>query len=417
MRATLTTQLSDSQRDEDAMTNRRLPSPEQTRTCRAPRLKRARIDQLGLRTCEFYRMGGAVRWLLVLSLCLVACKRQAPLAAAAETDNSPSGVIRGANTGAAARGDAAGSDGSSRRLGSSTSFVSREADAGPAGAPALGGAPASAMPLAGAPAGAPGAPGMGGSGQAASGPSAGRASDGWNELIGAHIGSGKQSGADLRRSVRVNMFGDDSSYMLGRAFVTRSSVTSIGTDLVIEVTNVGDQLRCFVQADAVKRKDADGKSLPGTFDFIYVSGSNAVDSVGGTDTCLGPNETGYFLDITLQTTDMGSLYDLLAEVDLTITSDPADDYERPQYRLVPTAYSVQGEQLQVTLVNEGSAAAPLREDSNLRYMLLDDAGDPLDWGFLDVDTLSDVPPGESITASSDIYYAGSASRLRVLADY
>jgi hypothetical protein len=236
---------------------------------------------------------------------------------------------------------------------------------------------------------------------------------GWTVVRGKPIGHGTRSAEELRKPLKVRVSGE-SDYEITAAYATRSSLTSIGTDVIVEIVNRGDALHCFVQANPIGYKDQQGTQIKAVSGLSYATGAIGVDGTDAhTDTCLGPDETGYFLEIELMTKGELSLFDHVAEVDLTLMHQDFD-YARPKFRFSAVSYVVDKETLSVKLRNEGPDSVPVDETANFRYLLLDAKDQPLSWGFLDVQNKGPAAAGETITATTDaVYYDGSADHLAV----
>jgi hypothetical protein len=238
---------------------------------------------------------------------------------------------------------------------------------------------------------------------------------GWVKFEHTPFGEGKTPNADLRRQVKVTMLGETA--MDGKAYVMRSSSTTSYVDVALAISNSNPDLRCFVKAESVVWKTADGAVIPGDDHALtYLSGSVGNSSDSPTTTCLGPGEKGYLLEIQGTQSGMDSLFDTLAEVELTLTAS-GSSFERPKYRVLATSWEGSKDKLEVTFKNLGIASAPI-ELGQGEYILTDADGKPLSWGFLDAHTgLTALGPGEKLVLTSDIYYDGKASNLLVSFGY
>ena len=272
----------------------------------------------------------------------------------------------------------------------------------------------SSAPRAGAPADEPVAAGK----SAAGAPTADPKSFGWTELRGETLGSGTASNDSLRKTIKLTVK-EAGGYTLGSALALRSSTTSQATSVVIEVRNSSQPLRCFVKAEPLVWKTAQGEAIERSSTFSYVSGSIGLSSAGETTTCLGPGETGYLMQIDVPKSGQPSHFESLDSIELSLTSNNSD-YARPGHQLQGQSYALKKtsslDELSVTFVNRGEKPAPL-DGLSLLYLLVDDAGKALDWGYLDAATSGDVASGKALVGTTDIYFAGSGTRLLVLADY
>jgi hypothetical protein len=114
-----------------------------------------------------------------------------------------------------------------------------------------------------------------------------------------------------------------------------------------------------------------------------------------------------------------SYFERLAAVELTLKPS-GTDYQRPGYQLVGQSYTAKAgsllQELTVTFANQGKAPAPT-DGLSMRYLVLDDDGSALDWGFMHAADSGDVAPGKTVTGTTDISFSGSGRRIAVLADY
>jgi len=237
---------------------------------------------------------------------------------------------------------------------------------------------------------------------------------GWTELRGPKIGSGKSSHTELRRTLNVKVI-DDAGYMAMRAFALRSSPTSTYITVLVEVTNTGKELQCFVEAEQIKLKSKSGAALTTMRDSSFVSGSIAQSSVV-TDTCLAGGETGYFS--ISPSADAPETFDSLSEIEFSLTSSDSSDFERPDFKLVPKSYTANADRIQITLVNEGKGQALIEDITLVEYVLLDAEGLPIDMGYLEASPKSPtIPTGGTLMAEDTYYFTGSSERMKVLASY
>jgi hypothetical protein len=239
---------------------------------------------------------------------------------------------------------------------------------------------------------------------------------GWEKFERTPFGEGKTPNSELRRQLKVTIIGDDTT-MTGRGYVMRSSLGASYVDVALAITNSNADLLCFIKAESVVWKTADGKVIAGDGHALtYLSGSVGDSDGSPTTTCLGPGEKGYFLEIQSAEPGMDSLFDTLAEVELMLSSSESS-FERPEYRVLPLRWKGSTNELEVTFKNLGTASAPI-ELAQGEYILTDADGLPLTWGFLDVDTgLELLGPGELLVLKSDIYYDGKASNMLVSFGY
>lgn len=238
---------------------------------------------------------------------------------------------------------------------------------------------------------------------------------GWVKFENAPFGQGKTPNAQLRKPLKVTILGDET--MVGKGYVMRSSLTTQYVDVALAISNSNAEMRCFIKAQDVVWKTADGAEIPGEgHAMTYLSGSVGDSSGTPTTTCLGPGEKGYFLEIQAAEKGQPSLFDTLAEVELTLTSSTSR-FERPQYRVLPTKWSGSASSLSVTYKNMGIMAAPVDLGEG-QFIMTDADGLPLTWGFLDVDRrVTILPAGGDVVLKADVYYDGKVSNMLVSFGY
>jgi hypothetical protein len=141
-----------------------------------------------------------------------------------------------------------------------------------------------------------------------------------------------------------------------------------------------------------------------------------------TDTCLGPMETGYFLDVR-SPTGAGSLYTSVVSIGLTMDSQttgvavtghlrpyqydvghcPASDPTAPPVRSVRVLGRNDG-QSAIVLANDGAALGPV--------ILLDDDGTPAGWIYVSRAVLTPVAPGQTTQLVGSLPASFSVARGR-----
>ena len=118
------------------------------------------------------------------------------------------------------------------------------------------------------------------------------------DLFGATLGTG--SGIGLRKPITVTLPAGEKVFVAGPSYALRPSLTSRDLYTIVPLTNTSPDLKCFVKTAAVNLLDASNNVLV-TSSMLYVTGSvGELTSATGpllTDTCVGPGELGYFLDI------------------------------------------------------------------------------------------------------------------------
>jgi hypothetical protein len=238
---------------------------------------------------------------------------------------------------------------------------------------------------------------------------------GWVKFENAPFGQGKTPNAMLRRPLTVTLNGDEA--MVGKGYVMRSSLKTAFVDVAIAITNSDAVMRCFIKAEDVVWKTESGKVIPGdSHEITYLSGSVADSEGTPTTTCLGPGEKGYFLESQATQQGMDSIFETLAEVELTLSSSESE-FDRPQYRVLPIKWSGSASQLTVTFENMGLQSAPV-DLGEAQFIMTDADGLPLTWGFLDLDRRVTILPASSqIQLKSAVYFDGKVSNMLVSFGY
>ncbi len=193
------------------------------------------------------------------------------------------------------------------------------------------------------------------------------------------------------------------------AFAMRSSVDSSWVRVAVSVANDADHTQCFVKLEGVVYRDRAGGML-GT-DRGYVTGTLRSMTAVYTNTCLQPGETGYWLGIEELP------YAELAGIEVRV--EASELASSPAPKLVPWTYLAVSEdgrdRIEVAARHQGAVPVQL---SFSRVMIIGEYDEPLHWTFLDgpaEDVV--VEPGELLTLSRDLYYAGSGSRIIAWLDY
>jgi hypothetical protein len=239
---------------------------------------------------------------------------------------------------------------------------------------------------------------------------------GWVKFVRTPLGYGKTSNAQLRRKLKVTLLGELAVDATG--YVMRSSLATSYVDVVLAISNTGAELRCFVEAETVTWKTATGEVVSGDEQqMTYLSGSVAdADHHSPTTTCLGPGETGYFLETGSAPPGAKPLFDSLNEVELTLAAS-ASRFVRPKYRVLPISWQGTTDELAVTFENMGTAPAPI-ELAQGQFVLTDGDGLPLAWGLLEIRTgLTMLGTGQTLLLKADVPYDGKASNMLVTFGY
>lgn len=209
------------------------------------------------------------------------------------------------------------------------------------------------------------------------------------DLSGAVLGDLAFQPATMRKAIPVHVTTSLTGLVVGpMAYITRTDPTTEAASLALPVKNHSPSVQCFVRALPLLWRDAGGQPLndPATFD--YIGGSVGLTTAGTyTDTCLGPQETGYFLDVELPA-GTGALYTAVASIALTMdasTTGVIAGSVRPyQYDVghCPTpdptrslrVWARNGGQTFVLVAPDGLSLGPA--------VLLDDLGVPAGWTYV-----------------------------------
>ncbi|MBW1878721.1 MAG: hypothetical protein JRI25_12120 [Deltaproteobacteria bacterium] len=193
---------------------------------------------------------------------------------------------------------------------------------------------------------------------------------------------------DVQRDIDYERSEGHDYLEFGAASLVRSSSSYIR--LMIPVTNLTIVPRCFVKLENLRYLDAAGNELHRE-DYEYVEGMAMVLSTVLTSTCLGPGQTGYFLDIV----EMD--YDQIDHIAFDI-GEPHLGGSENEAETVPTQYAVTGNEIDITVSHLGGPATSL---SVSPWMLVDDSGVPVNWGYAIV--VGDDP---TLSAGGDLVFHG-----------
>jgi|GEM_PF-3375994 hypothetical protein len=237
------------------------------------------------------------------------------------------------------------------------------------------------------------------------------------DLSGAVLGDIAFQPATMRRAIPVQVTTSLTGFVVGpMASVTRTDPTTEAASLVLPVTNRSATVQCFIRALPLLWRDAAGKPLNDPQTFDYVGGAVGLTSAGTyTDTCLGPQETGYLLDVQ-SPAGTGALYTTVASIALTLdasTTGVIAGSVRPyQYDVghCPTPDPVRslrvwarnGGQTYVQVAPDGMALGPA--------ILLDEAGVPAGWTYVSRDVPTLVDAGQTTQMVGSLIANFSVSR-------
>ena len=237
------------------------------------------------------------------------------------------------------------------------------------------------------------------------------------DLSGAVLGDLAFAPATMRKAIPVHVTTGLAGFVVGPlAYVTRTDPTTEALSLALPVQNHSADVRCFVRAAPFLWRDAAGSSLNDPTTFAYLEGSVGLTAAGTyTETCLGPQETGYFLDAGTPA-GTGALYTTLASLELSLDSSTTGvtvGSVRPyQYDVghCPTpdptrslrVWARNGGQTFVVVAAGGTSLGPA--------VLLDDLGVPAGWTYVSRDVPTVVEVGQTTQMVGSLTANFSVSR-------
>lgn len=235
-------------------------------------------------------------------------------------------------------------------------------------------------------------------------------------LTGAPLGSGETDVQQLRKEVPVDLITASSDFELGTFSATRPSTDTQALYWILPITNVSDEVRCFVKAVNLTFSD-DANSQLALDSQAFVDGSVGVLSSVYTNTCIASQETGYLRGI--ETDNNVDVYSLLESVEIETIEVNAGTPSTPQVEVIPQRYSVSMNQdMSVFITNQGNETGYVSELGNV-YTLLDAADRPLSWGFLDLGAgwNGEIAPDETRNLVESLRYSGQAEKVKVVTSY
>jgi len=219
------------------------------------------------------------------------------------------------------------------------------------------------------------------------------------------------TGPSLRKQLAVETLdGGVADLEVGRGFATKSSATATRVKTMFEITNRGTRTYCLVGVVDVEYLDAQGAPLADATS-IYIAGSVQRTSPTATaSTCLAPGERAFALDIA----DTAVGFDRLSGVRFHTFAQAAPGATAPSAKLRPTAYTVTGNDVSVTVENTGTRTGAI---TDVEMVPLDADGAPLGWdSLLPVDR--QLAAGASTTARNPHpLFTGSSTRIYVRVAY
>jgi hypothetical protein len=244
------------------------------------------------------------------------------------------------------------------------------------------------------------------------------------DLEGPELGEGSLVTASLRKQIPVRVLEADANFTVGPAYLTRDSLNSIRADFIAEVRFTGSGTACFVKAVDLAWLGSDGTpvQVDGGTQLETAFADGTVGLAGGrvaTSTCLTSGEVGYLIDIRLSRPSSALLFDGTASAQLRIdpTWTPGGP---PQAAMFATSYvgCQGGNLLEVALESKGPQAALFEIDLLGRYLLFDEAGGPLTWGFLHARRgLGSYAAGKIMVGGDTLHYDGTSRRMQVRTDF
>ncbi len=251
-------------------------------------------------------------------------------------------------------------------------------------------------------------------------------------LDGPTIGAGLVDNDQLRKPLEIEAVDPHEALEVTSAVLVRLSPLEDWVDVIVTVRNVGDLTLCS-QFHDLQLYSAD---VPLTEPILSrVRGAVGVFTNDVFHDCLAPDEQSYLLG-HVSSDDQFSAVDpaqpLFDQVDSVRIMSTLETYRvnplSPSSRVLPIDYELEHWDdefsiLRIELYNEGSEAAVLDAIESY-WVLLDDAEDPLGWGFLypELEVDRHVPVGgESFLVDIPCLhcnrYDGQASKIDVRVGY
>ncbi len=226
---------------------------------------------------------------------------------------------------------------------------------------------------------------------------------------------------DWRKQIDLSLSEPNPNYEIGTAIVTLDDVDDQSCYLMIPVKNVSQRTRCFISLRNVVSVSPNGTPHPSDLENEIILLDGTVQQISESaifdNSCLRPEEIGYFLSHIGSLSLYGFGFDDLAAIRATELSEDIDisDFREPEYRLEMVEGPTYSERL-VEVVIENTSSIDL-ETAFSKYLLLDSNGYPLLWGDLssDIDDLrgGQLAPGDTmvLVADPDSPYPVSDGRI------
>jgi len=256
-----------------------------------------------------------------------------------------------------------------------------------------------------------------GSGTTVSGPAP--TGDNSADLSGAVLGDLAFDPVTMRRAVPVRVDGVLPGFTVSpTAYLTRTDPTTETASLVLTVTNGGTDLPCFVEAQPFRWLDVNAQPLNDpTTALVYLAGSVAETLAQGySDTCLGPGETGYLIDYQVPA-GTGALFTATSAIELTLVASTTGT--KIHSDLTPYQYDVGHcpdpdpvRSVRVLGRNNGTDWVFLSDPDPMLapVVLLDDAGIPAGFSYVETGAYAQVGPGETAALVASLSSAFSVQR-------
>jgi hypothetical protein len=223
-------------------------------------------------------------------------------------------------------------------------------------------------------------------------------------LKGSAFGDVPFAAGTARRTVPVKVGTVVAGLKVGPAYLTQGNPTAQMVDLTIPVTNTGADYPCFISAQNLHYLSATGTILNLPNDSTFLNGSVGDVGVGYTHTCLGPDETGYF--IASQSATAKPFFTGTASIEMDLnTLHPGT---APPGHLTPNQYDIGlcggVRTVRLTAVNDGPSTISVASGGfgPGPTVLLDADGLPAGWIFLEDDDDVQLAPGGTALFYSDL---------------
>ena len=220
-------------------------------------------------------------------------------------------------------------------------------------------------------------------------------------LEGENLGTQTASNSVLRKEVVVEVRVPNSSFKLGKAYLTRSTKSSESFYWVVAVTNTSSQIKCFVEAKDIQLLNDSGTVLVNQA-FTFLTGQVGISQNRiYTDTCLAAGETSYILGIELD------LFANVAKISLGLLDSLNSSFSLSSAKIIPQSYAIG----QSGLLRDFSATVKHMSNGAVKiglfskFFLLDQSDEPLIFGFLS------PPTGDELINSGEIKTLQDSSRL------